>query len=107
MSEFKKGDKVTSGWGRIPQTVEAVSPDGKYLWLVDENGSYCTYEAGEWTVIPKFFEAGKEYRSTSGSLIYIHHVTKGLNGKPVALAENVSNGSIFALRSEHADMYDL
>ena len=105
MTEFKKGDKVKATYGSI-QTVHAVSDDGEYLWLMDDGGDLSTYGADPWTVIPKFFEAGKEYRSKSGSLVYVHHVTLGLNGSPLALAENVTTGMTLTLRPEHAPFYD-
>jgi len=104
VSDFKKGDAVKSNWGTV-QTVEHVSPDGKYLWLMDSDGEYSTYGASRWTVVPKFFEAGKTYRSKSGSSVYVHWVGTSKDDEPVALAENLGSGATFALRSEHVDAY--
>lgn len=106
MTEFKKGDKVQNSWST--QTVEAVSSDGSQLWLMDSDGGLSTYDAGNWTVVPKFFEAGKTYTNVNGMEVHVHSVrTAKVGGSPVALAENLRSGDCFALRPEHAMYYKL
>lgn len=73
---FKKGDKVKGNWS-AERIVDAVSPDGRWLWLVDSDGDYFTGDAADWTVIPPFFEEGEHYRRLStGSIFRTEKVTE-------------------------------
>lgn len=108
MTDFKKGDVVKASWGGEPQTVEHVSTDGKYLWLMDSDGEYSTYAADRWTVVPKFFEAGRMYTNVNGSEIHIHAVhTAKVGGSPIALGENLGSGDCFTLHPEHTMYYKM